>query len=209
MEGESQITAGKLADMVRAIISGGNPKPEVVPSRRQALLAVQQARNRVVSDFVWALHREEERTIPFELIDEKEVKLLDYKDGVKRVSLESRVLSGLPRNVGIVSLTTVDMPPVEVIPAPTNFMTLYQNLDSFDMGGEPFFVPVKDNLYVYNIDGNCDLLLRAIFAGQEYGEREFFCITPEMEKDVIDIALSMLMPMREIPEDAITDNTKR
>lgn len=206
---DSTITAGKIAEEVRNVLSGGEGKPEVVPTRRQALYAVQQARNKVIFDFMWAMKGAGEHTVPFDLIDEKEVELLPYKDNAMYIPLENRVLSGLPKNIGLFQLTTNDFPPQEIIPAPPSFLTLYQNQNSFSMEGNPYYIPVKDNLYVYGIGGKgCKLNMRAIFAGETYGEHDFFCITPEMETDVVEMAIKMLGLMREIPEDRITDNTK-
>lgn len=204
-----EITSGKIAEEVRNILSGGESKPEVIPSRRQAIYAVQQARNKVIFDFMWAMKSAGENSVPFELIDEKEVELESYKDGVKMISLKDRVMSGLPNGVGVFQLTTTDMPPTEVLPTPTGFLTLYQNQSSFNMEGEPYYIPVKDTLYVYGIKGDgCNLTLRAIFAGESYGEDDFFCITPEMEIDIVSTAIKLLATMREMPEDQITDNTK-
>jgi hypothetical protein len=204
-----QITAGKLAEEVRNILSGGSMKPEVIPSRRQALLAVQQARNKVVADYLWLMKRMGEMTVPFELIDEKAVSLKDYKDGISYIELENRVMSNLPNGVGLYELTTDEMPPTEIIRVTPSHLTLYQNQDSADMGGDPFYIPVKNILYVYNLNGkDCDLNMRAIFAGEAYNETEFFCISPDMEGDIVNGAISILGLIQEIPEDRITDNTK-
>lgn len=205
----ASITAGKIAEKVRDILSGGEAKPEVVPSFRQALYTVQQSRNKVVFDFVWALKREGISTIPHELIDEKKVKAEEYKEGVFRISLKDRVLSGLPNNTGLFQLFTDSSMPQEIIPVPTGFLTMYQRQASFGMGGNPFYIPVKDNLYIHNFKGSeCEIILRGVFAGESYGERDFFCITPEMESDIVSVSVKQLMILKEIPEDAVTDNTK-
>ena len=205
-----QITAGKLAEEVRSILSGGNTKIEVLPTRRMCLLAVQQARNKAIFQYVYAQKADGNHVVPFDLLDEREVELIPYKEGIHMVELKDRVLTGLPKNMGIYQLTTNEAFPDEIIQAPSTYLTMFKGRNSFSMEGTPFYVPVKDRLYVYGIGGEgCTLLLKGIYAGEAYGEFDFFCIPPDLEIDVINMAVGILATMQNIPEDIITDNTKR
>lgn len=205
-----QITAGKIAEEVRSILSGGNLKLEVLPTRRMCIVAVQQARNKAVFNYIYNEKRNSNHTVPFDLIDEREVDLVPYKDGVYMIELKDRIMTGLPKNMGVYQLTTNDPMPDEILPAPSTYLTMFKGRNSFGMEGSPFYIPVKDKLYVYGIGGkNCKLLLKGIYAGEAYGEYGFFCVPPELEMDIIDIAVKTLSTMVNIPEDIITDNTKK
>jgi len=205
-----QITAGKLAEETRSILSGGSAKIEVMPTRRMCLTAVQQARDKAIFQYIYAQKADGNHVVPFDLLDEREVELVPYRDGAMMIELKDRILTGLPKNMGIYQLTTTDLFPEEVIPAPSTYLTMFKGRSSFNLEGSPFYVPVKDKLYVYGISGEgCKLNLKGIYAGATYNETEFFCVPPELQIDIINMAVGILATMQNIPEDIITDNTKR
>jgi hypothetical protein len=198
------ISAGKLGERVQRIINGGSTKPELKIHKRDAILAVAQARDEAITNLFYEKKSLDEHTFPYDILSTLEV---EVKDG--EAPLPKRGLSILKHNSGIYRITTACDNPAdaeELIPTPIGFNTLYKNLQGITLGGNPSYQPIEDRIQVQGVEDGCKLKIEMVLAGEEFTEDEFFCIPADLQNEVVRIAVQTLMIMSEAEHDVISDS---
>ena len=64
----SEITASKLGERVQRIVNGGSTKPELKIHKRDAILAVLQARDEASTTVIYEKKARDEHTFPYDIL---------------------------------------------------------------------------------------------------------------------------------------------
>lgn len=203
METFANITVGKLAEQVRSILSGGNVKPETIPSRRMCVVYVQQAYDEAISEMLTALSVAGRHGIPPDLLSHEKVETTRVNNELRTAKLKNRVLGSVPGG-GIRLITDEDG--CELIEVAHTFRTMFRGKELSNMEGHPIYWRVGNDIYAQgNKCGTLDIT--AIFAGEKYGEHDEMALTPELQRIIVTKAAQSGGLQKE-GEDLITDNTK-
>ena len=93
----------------------------------------------------------------------------------------------------------------ELIPTQRGSNTLYSSQPARNLEGRPSYYPLRGHLSIKNIPDGEKVIVDMIVAGEEFTDKEFFCIPPELQADVVAAAASDLGLMITTEEDIITD----
>jgi hypothetical protein len=196
------ITKKKVGEAVLRAVMGGSTKPELKVKIQDAMLASAQARDAWILQFFSASKMEGYHTFPFDILSTYELVVSNSK-----VTLPRRGLSVLKHNSGIYRVVTTDCNhPQELIPTRRGSDTLYSGQVGAALEGRPSYFPLRQDLYVKGVQDGCVLLVDYVVAGEEFGLDEFFCIPPEAETEVINLAISRMSIQAQTPEDLYTDS---
>lgn len=194
-------TLGKLGERLQRILQGGSTKPELKVTLQDCMLAVAQARDKLIVAIVAQNKRDGNHTFPYDIISEVETVV----EG-KRAALPKRGLSILKHNTGIYRVTTCNCDdPVELIPRKRGADTLYSGQEVQGLGGMPTYFPALNELRVTGVSDGTELLVEMVVAGEDFGMDEPFAIPPDLQDDVINTAAQIMQVMAGIPQDKITD----
>lgn len=194
-------TLGRLGERLQRILQGGSTRPELKITLQDCMLAVAQARDKMIVAIVAQNKRDGNHTFPYDIISEVSSTVQGRK-----APLPKRGLSILKHNTGIYRVTTCCDEPVELIPRKRGADTLYSGQEIRDVGGRPTYIPALDHLKVTGVDNGDELLIEMVVAGEDFGLDEPFAIPPDLQDDVIASALQIMQTMLGIPEDKITDS---
>ena len=199
----STITASKLGERVQRVVNGGSTKPELKIHKRDAILAVLQARDEAIVNLMYEKKAMGEHSFPYDIIS-----TLDTTVQGGSAPLPKRGLSVLKHNSGIYRVTTVCdnlTDEVELIPTTIGFNTLFKGLQGKLLGGHPSYQPIGDKIQVQGVSDGSKLKIEMVVAGEEFTEDEFLAIPPSLENKVFQIAVQTLTVMINAQSDLITD----
>lgn len=196
------ISKRKVGEAAARVVNGGSTKPELKVKIQDAMLAAAQARDTFILQLFSANKQQGIHTFPFDIISTFELTVADGK-----VELPRRGLSILKNNSGIYRVATSDYEePQELIPTKRGDNTLYSGQLGNNIEGRPSYYPLRQTLYTQGVGDGCKLEVDMVVAGEEFDSDEFFCIPPEAETDVINMAIQRLAMMMQAPEDMLTDS---
>lgn len=200
----SEITASKLGERVQRIVNGGSTKPELKIHKRDAILAVLQARDEAITTLIYEKKAMDEHTFPYDILSTLETTV----EG-NEATLPKRGLSILKHNSGIYRITTVcdnaeDVQ--ELIPTTIGFNTLFKGLQGKLLGGNPSYQPIGQKIQVNGVTDGSKLKIEMVVAGEEFTEDEFLAIPPSLQNKVVEIAVRTLTVMMNAQEDLVTDS---
>lgn len=195
------ITKRKLGERLFRIVNAGSTKPELKIKIQDCMLAVAQARDKVVVQAMFERNLIGDHSVPYDLISTFD---LTVQDG--QVTLPRRGLTILKHNSGVyrVVCRSCDQEE-ELIPTERGNSTLFSGQPSRDLEGRPSYYPLRDKLFTRRIADGEVISVDMIVAGEEFDLNEFFCVPPEMQADIIQMAAQDLGVMIQTPEDIITD----
>ena len=195
------ISKKKLGERVFRIMNAGSTKPEVKIHIQDAMLAVGQARDEALTNLFYEKKAMDEHTFPYDILSSFDVTIEDGK-----ATLPKRGLSILKHNSGIYRVFTKNCEyPEELIPTSKGFTTLYKNLDGFQMAGRPTYQPIRNILHIQGLSDGCELGVEMVVSGEEFTEDEFFCIPPDLQNEVVRIAVQTLSVMQQAMTDIVSD----
>lgn len=200
------VSKKKLGERVLRIINAGKDTLEQKVKIQDCELAVAQARDKILLDSLMLIKQSEELTyIPLDWLSEKEV--IPIKKGDYLVAkLPSRPLTLFNNNIGIYSVHPTSDDTREIIPVSPNFRRMYARQAAGTMQNKPYYVPYQQELRIYNIkEEDCPITVLYVQAGEYFDSGEFFCIPPELQNDVVVMALEILGYQKQSVEDPITD----
>lgn len=195
------ITLGKLGERLQRLIQGGSTRPELKITLQDCMLAVAQARDKLIVAIVAQNKKDGNHTFPYDIISEVETVVQN-----KKAILPKRGLSILKHNTGIYRVITDCDTPVELIPRKRGANTLYSGQEVRDIGGLPTYIPTLGYLNVTGVDEGAKLIVEMVVAGEDFGIDEPFAIPPDLQDDVIAAAIPIMQVMLGIPEDKINDS---
>jgi hypothetical protein len=184
-------------------VNGGSTKPELKVHIKDAMLAVAQARDELVTNLIYERKANDDHSIPWDVLSTLEV-TLENGEAV----LPKRGLSILKYNEGIYRVYTADKNPKdaeEVIPTPIGFNTLYKGLDGIILGGRPRYQPIGGKIQVQGVEDGCKLKIDMIVAGEEFDEDEMFAIPADLQNKTVNLAVQTLIVMLNAQHDIVTD----
>lgn len=196
----SEITIGKLGERVQRIVNGGSTKPELKIHKRDAILAVAQARDEAITNLMYEKKAMDEHTFPYDILSTLET-TVENGEAV----LPKRGLSILKHNSGIYRISTQDGLQ-ELIPTTIGFNTLFKGLQGKLLGGNPSYQPIGKKIQVSGIADGCKLRIEMVVAGEEFEEDEFLPIPSDLQNRVVQIAVQTLSIMMQAQEDLVTDS---
>ena len=201
-----QQSKGKLGERVLRIINAGKDTVEQKVKIQDCELAIAQARDKILLESLNLIQRSEELTyIPLDWLSEREI--APQKKGNYLVAeLPSRPLTLFNGNLGIYSVHPTSDDTKEIIPAPTNFRRLYARQAAGTMQNKPYYIPHQNQLRIYNIaEEDCPITVLYVQAGEDFTSQEYFCLPPELQNDVVIMALEIMGYQKQAVEDPITD----
>jgi len=198
------ISKGKLAERVTRALQAGKILVENRVTKRDAALAVAQARDQAILEAFMQRKSVMEHTMPFDFLVEKVVSAKKEKNN-HIATLPTRGLSLLSHNQGIFLVTLEKDPTQEIYPVTNSHITMFRGQPALDMENEMFYSPFQQKLRIYGLESDeCNLIVQYVQAGEDFDNDEFFCIPPELQDTVVNKAVQMLAPQLG-EEDTITD----
>lgn len=195
------------AEQLIKTINGGNYTSDSKITMRQAMRYVGQARDTLVTKYLWQTDYEMEDYLYGGFV-------VSYTVTTKKDTLRNKHYAELPakpiwlpNNEGILQ---VSFPQDEVngfIPMPTVSMQIYGALDASFLEGNLGYYPEKDRIYLYGLEeSDCELLIKMIPDSDSIGDLDYFPIAPNLVDEMYDIALAKAGIQRQQPQDNVNDN---
>lgn len=205
-------TKYSLAEQALRILSGGPISKDTDISIREVMLAIGQARDYLVRTEIFQLMMAGAGVdIPGEYISEYEdIKVkYDKKKKIHYSDLPATYIV-LPRDRGVYQVFRSEELHNPFVPVPPQFSGLYNGLGGSQLEGRSGYYVKKNRIYfpgMQKASAPKDLCVELIVASSEIDdEDELFPIPADKEMQVIQAAIEMLMPEKQIPNDKINDN---
>lgn len=178
-------------------------------SRQEAILAAAQASNKVLRDLIWRNKSEGVETIPYFCFKEY-ILGVEYDDIKKRwyATLPVRTLESLNNNRGIYHVAPKDDVYETMVPLDRGFNSMFKGLDSFQLEGRLGYIPERDRVYIQGaeFDETYEILVRVIPDATSLDVDEELPLSPELEIDMLQIALQILGVQMQSPQQTQNDN---
>lgn len=190
---QQDITLGKLAERCLRILNAGKDTTEQRVKQQDCVLAVAQARDYVLYEFISSRKAIDEHDFPFDILTEVEVTAVK-KPQFHLATLPARGLSLFSHNSGIFAVYPSNDVSDEIIPTTNNFLRMYKRQPAREMEGQAFYVPFGQELKIYGFGGgeNCNIIVQYVKAGEYFTEDEPFKIPPELQDAVVTKAMTIL-----------------
>lgn len=202
----------KIAEQARKILypSGTN---DAAFSMQEALLAVGQARDRLIQEDYYQKLNSEERYIAFNYVAVYDNNGQGYSvqmDAVKNrayLDLPCRIID-LPKQRGLVQVTTIGFEEDAYVPIEQTALAMYKGLE--DMDGEKFYYPQGQRLYFSkNVGEDTKISILAIPSGESLDPFEDFAFPSNLEQELVNRTIQLYSAQKGIPQDKINDNASQ
>lgn len=201
------ISKTKLAERCLRIMNAGKDTVEQKVKIQDCELAVGQARDKVLLDYITLIKETEESLyIPLDWLTEREL-TPERKGNYFVATLPTRPVSLFNNNLGVYSLHPSSDDTKEIIPVLANFRRMYAKQAAGDLQGSPYYTPFQQELRIYNLkEEDCPLMVMYVQAGEEFTSDEYFCVPLEAQEPIVRMALELMGFQSQAVEDPITDS---
>lgn len=178
-------------------------------TRQEAILAAAQASNKLVRDLIWRNKAEGNETIPYYCF--KEYRLAVQLDNLRNrwyATLPVRTLESLYNNRGVYHVAPADDIDDTFIPLDAGFNSMFRGLDAFQLEGRLGYIPERDRIYIQgaDFDEDYEIFVRLIPDATGLEPDDELPAPPELENDIIMLALQNLGVTMQVPRDVQTNN---
>jgi len=202
-------TKYQLAEQALRILSGGDVSKDSETDIRELMIAVSQARDKIVRMELFQMIAAGEYDINSEYLVTYESVAVS-KDMAKNLFysiLPAKVIT-LPKGMGVYQISLMQDQYNAFAPLPANFMSMYRNLPSQGLEGRFGYWQEGARVYYTGVDSveTPTVLMKLVPASNEVGEDDVFPIPPDKEYDVVSMAIQMYATQKGIRNDQINDN---
>tara|TARA_R110000803_G_scaffold44486_4_gene94151 strand:+ start:4643 stop:5260 length:618 start_codon:yes stop_codon:yes gene_type:complete len=178
-------------------------------TRQEAILAGAQASNKLVRDLIWRNKSDGNETIPYYCF--REYRLGIVKDTLRNrwyAKLPIRTLESLYNNRGVYHVAPADDIDDLLVPLDSGFNSMFKGLDAFQLEGKLGYTPERDRIYIQGAEFNEDfeLFVRLIPDATSLEPHDELPAPPELEYDIIMLALQNLGVTMQLPRDVVDNN---
>ena len=178
-------------------------------TRQEAILAGAQATNKLVRDLIWMNKSNGNETIPYYCF--REYRLGIQKDSLRNrwyAKLPIRTLESLYNNRGIYHVAPAEDIDDLLVPLDAGFNSMFVGLDAFQLEGRLGYIPERDRIYIQgaDFDEDFELFVRLIPDATSLEPDDESPAPPELEYDIVSLALQMLGVTMQLPSDVQNNN---
>lgn len=204
------MTKYKLAEQVLRLLYPSGTS-DAKPFMQEILLAVSQARDKVIRDDYFEKLALGEPSIPYQYVSVYDNNGLGYSvsyDSVRKkyyCQLPVRVID-LPKQRGFVEVRDTETEET-LIPTSQTEIRMYYSMLGSDLDGEIMYYPERDRVYIIN-GGKEDMKISYLLvaSGEDIDPLKDFMLPSNLEQQVVVLAAQLYSKQKEIPQDKVKNN---
>ena len=203
------MTKSILAHQILGIIEGGDVSNDASVTIQEVILAVNQVRDFLVQEDIWARKNVGDNQIPGEYLEDYCVDIqCDDKTNSFYAELPVKPLN-LQRNQGVFKVTYTKNQEVAFVPSSSSSSSLYTGLPSFKPQGRQTYYVQGDRLYFPSIKKGDDLqeiYVVLVASTADIGDEDPLPIPADKEIIVVQRVVEMYRQQKLTPQDNVNDN---
>jgi len=203
-------TKAQLAEQVLRILEGGSPTQDSQFDLREIMLYIDQARDKMATMSVFQNVKTGEFDIDSEFLVEYPDRIIstDTSRNLRYSDLPVSVLS-LPYEMGIYAIHPRQNVEEQFIRIPGLAHGLYAGLLSFNVEAKTYYWNTGRRVFFKNVDPMLTYIHMLLCpSSKEIAEGDEFPVPPQMEEDIIKLAVQLFGTEKQIPHDEISDGIK-
>jgi hypothetical protein len=198
------ISLSKIGERVKRLLSAGKDLVENRVTQRDAELAVAEARDESIVEYLGQLKAAGEPAMPFDFISEKTV-TAEKSGNLHKATLPTRPLSIGGKASGIFTVVFEEDPSHEIFPTTISHNTMFKGQPAENMESDAYYTPFEDTLRIWGLEtDSCNIIVQYVQVGEQFDADEYFAVPPELIDTIVAKAVKMLS-MQLSQEDPFTD----
>ena len=186
------ISLSKIGERVRRILSAGKDLVENRVTQRDAELAVAEARDESILEYLGQLKAAGEPAMPFDFISEKTV-AAEKTGKFHKATLPTRPLAMGGKGNGIFTVVLEEDPTHEIYPTTISHNTMFKGQPALNMEGDAYYTPFEDTLRIYGLEtDSCNIIVQYVQVGEQFDADEYFAVPAELIDTIVAKATKML-----------------
>jgi hypothetical protein len=197
----------QIAEVIMGRLNGGKANRDSKVTIRDAMFAIDEARNKLIRDMFNEAYREHgEWDMTFEVLQEYYVtSKYDDKKKIWYVELPVSVID-LYEGRGVYHVSRTGEEYNDFVPQKSGSVSLFHGLEANNIEGQKGYIPRGNILELRGTDKEDDILLRLIPNSHHIGDWESYALPGSLEQMVVRMAMEELSPQANIPADENNDN---